>query len=240
MSPFPLITYTRMTHTLSSLPRIRHSLITLPLIICTIKGMRCFTEDLQEDDEPLPEGEEEEEEEEEDEEEEGEVEEDDEGMLGGGAKGSGEASTLWPTSGWWLNISPTLLINMYPSNLLFSCYILYYPPITLLLLSYYPPIALLLPSYCLFFFSRSPITFPLPLLSLPLLGVRARWLEALQHSQTVGEVALALSSFLEFARSFGMVDVETEEAFLQVMRMMVPRHNPLSLAPDLAPTDSTP
>lgn len=40
----------------------------------------------------------------------------------------------------------------------------------------------------------------------PTAGVRARWLEALQRSRTVSEVAMALSSFIDNARSFGMMD----------------------------------
>jgi hypothetical protein len=40
----------------------------------------------------------------------------------------------------------------------------------------------------------------------PTAGVRARWLEALQRSRTVSEVAMALSSFIDNARAFGMMD----------------------------------
>jgi hypothetical protein len=40
----------------------------------------------------------------------------------------------------------------------------------------------------------------------PTAGVRARWLEALQRSRTVSEVAMALSTFIDNARAFGMMD----------------------------------
>lgn len=40
----------------------------------------------------------------------------------------------------------------------------------------------------------------------PTAGVRMRWLEALQRSRTVSEVAMALSTFMEHSRSFGMMD----------------------------------
>ena len=42
-------------------------------------------------------------------------------------------------------------------------------------------------------------------------GVRARWLDALQQSKTISEVVLALSSFLEHSRLFGMMDEEEPE-----------------------------
>ena len=40
----------------------------------------------------------------------------------------------------------------------------------------------------------------------PTAGVRARWLETLQRSRTVSEVAMALSTFIEHSRSFGIMD----------------------------------
>ena len=46
-------------------------------------------------------------------------------------------------------------------------------------------------------------------------GVRARWIDALQKSRTISEVALALSTFLEHARNFGVVDTAAEEALGQ-------------------------
>jgi hypothetical protein len=47
-------------------------------------------------------------------------------------------------------------------------------------------------------------------------GVRARWLQALQQSRTVAEVALALAAFTDFARGFGVVDEAKDEAYAQV------------------------
>jgi hypothetical protein len=42
--------------------------------------------------------------------------------------------------------------------------------------------------------------------------VRSRWLEALQRSKTLSEVALALSSFVEYSKNFGLLyEEEVEE-----------------------------
>lgn len=40
----------------------------------------------------------------------------------------------------------------------------------------------------------------------PTAGVRMRWLEALQRSKTVSEVAMALSTFMDHSRAFGIMD----------------------------------
>lgn len=40
----------------------------------------------------------------------------------------------------------------------------------------------------------------------PTAGVRARWLDTLQRSRTVSEVAMALSTFIGHSRSFGIMD----------------------------------
>lgn len=41
--------------------------------------------------------------------------------------------------------------------------------------------------------------------------MRSRWLEALQRSKTLSEVALALSSLVEYSKSFGLMNEEEIE-----------------------------
>lgn len=42
----------------------------------------------------------------------------------------------------------------------------------------------------------------------PTRGVRSRWIQAVQNSQTISELALALSAFVEHARNFGVLSEE--------------------------------
>ena len=44
-------------------------------------------------------------------------------------------------------------------------------------------------------------------------GVRSRWLDALQQSKTISEVVLALTSFLEHSRLFGMMDDDEPDLY---------------------------
>ena len=64
----------------------------------------------------------------------------------------------------------------------------------------------------------------------PTAGVRARWLDALQRSKTISEIAMALGALLEYSRVFGMM--LEEEVTVLGKRKQVPK---ISFVPGASP-----